>query len=84
MWGNALLIVAAGAALVLAAAFGRALGESAAGRKLLRWSPVAVAAIAVAYLGVALVMTPSAPSDPCIYSSTHPSDCQEVAPTPAT
>lgn len=78
IWGNALLIAAAGAALILAAAFGRMLGETAVGRKLLRWSPLAVAAIAVTYLGVALVLTPTARPESCMYSSEHPSDCRQV------
>lgn len=77
VWGNALLIAAAGAALILAAAFGRTFGASPAGRKLLSWSPLAVALVVVAYLGVALIRMPGAPSDPCIYSNAHPSDCRD-------
>jgi len=83
VWGNALLIAAAGAALVMAAAFGRAVGDSPAGIRLLRWSPLGVAFVVVAYVGVALVATPRAPPEPCIYSSEHPSGCQEGLASPA-
>lgn len=83
IWGNALLIAATGAALILAAAFGRAMGHSAVGRKLLSWSPLAVALVVVAYLCVAAVLTPAAPPEPCIYSSEHPSDCEEGVPSPS-
>ncbi|HQS17202.1 hypothetical protein [Reyranella sp.] len=83
VWGNALLIAAAGAALVMAAAFGRAVGESPAGNRLLRWSPLGVAFVVVAYVGVALVTTPRTPPESCIYSSEHPSGCQEGVASPS-
>ncbi len=75
LWGNALVIGAVGSALILAAAFGRALGDSAAGGRVLRWSPVALAIVVVGYVGVGLLATPSAPTERCIYSREHPSDC---------
>lgn len=83
VWGSALLMAAAGAALILAAAFGRAVGDSAAGRRILTWSPVAVAFVVLAYVGVALVTTPSTPPEACIYSSEHPSGCQEGVASPS-
>lgn len=75
LWGDALVIAALGSALILAAAFGRALGDSGAGRKVLGWSPVALAFVVVAYVGVGLLMTPPAPTESCIYNGEHPSDC---------
>lgn len=83
VWGNASLIAAAGAALIMAAAFGRAVGDSPAGKRLLRWSPLGVAFVVVAYVGVALVTTPLTPPESCIYSSDHPSGCQEGVASPS-
>ncbi len=83
VWGNAMLIAAAGAALVLAAAFGRAMGNSPVGRRILYWSPLAVAFVVFTYVGVALVTTLSTSPGSCIYSSEHPSDCQEGVASPS-
>lgn len=77
LWGNALMIAAMGSALILAAAFGRALGDSAAGRKALQWSPVVLAAIVIGYVGVGTLTAPPVPTQGCIYDSEHPSDCKE-------
>lgn len=77
LWGNALMIAAMGSALILAAAFGRALGDSAAGRKALQWSPVVLAAIVIGYVGVGTLTAPAVPTQGCIYDSEHPSDCKE-------
>jgi hypothetical protein len=83
VWGNALLIAAAGAALIVAAAFGRAVGDSPLGNRLLRWSPLAVAVVVVAYVGVAMVSAPRPSPEPCIYTSEHPSDCPEGVASPS-
>jgi uncharacterized membrane protein YjfL (UPF0719 family) len=83
VWGNALLIAAAGAALILAAALGRAIGDSPAGRRLLAWAPLALAFVVVAYVGVALLTPPSRPTVSCIYDSEHPSECREGVASPS-
>jgi|GEM_PF-2426021 len=75
LWGNALVIAAMGSALILAMAFGRALGGSAIGRQALHWSPVVLAVVVLAYVGVGLLMAPAVPSQHCIYDSRHPSGC---------
>lgn len=77
LWGNALVIAAIGSALILAAAFGRALGDSSTGRKALQWSPVVLAVIVIGYVGVGMLAVPSVPTHGCIYDSEHPSDCKE-------
>ncbi len=83
VWGNALLIAAAGAALIMAAAFGRALGDSTTGRRLLIWAPLGIVFVVGTYVGIALVATPSASPVSCIYDSEHPSDCQEGVASPS-
>lgn len=83
LWGDALLIAAAGAALIMAAAFGRAVGDSPVGSRLLRWSPLGVAVVVVAYVGFALVTAPRAPPESCIYSREHPSDCPQGVASPS-
>lgn len=77
VWGNALMIAAIGSALILAAAFGRALGDSTTGRKALQWSPLVLAAIVMGYVGVGTLTAPPVPTQGCIYDSEHPSDCNE-------
>jgi len=74
-WMNALIFAACGSALILVAALGSVLGQSAIGRRVLKSAPVGLALLVAVYVAVALLTRPPSRED-CIYTRTHPSDCR--------
>lgn len=75
VWMNALTFAAAGSALILFAALGSVLGQSAGGRKAMKAAPVALCMLIGAYVAVVLYGQSSEPGKECIYATAHPSDC---------
>ncbi|MCW5737313.1 MAG: hypothetical protein KIS73_24520 [Enhydrobacter sp.] len=75
IWMNALWFAAGGSALILAAALGSVLAQSAGGRKLMKAAPIALCFLIGAYVTVAIFQQPSKPGKDCIYAAAHPADC---------
>lgn len=75
MWMNALTFAAGGSALILAAALGSVLGQTAGGRKAMKAAPIALCLLIGAYVAVAMYGKPPEPGKECIYAAAHPSDC---------
>ncbi|MPZ35809.1 MAG: hypothetical protein GEV13_33425 [Rhodospirillales bacterium] len=72
---NALMFAAGGSALILVAALGSVLGQSAGGRKVMKAAPIALCLLIGVYVVVAMYGQSSEPGKECIYAAAHPSDC---------
>ncbi len=76
LWANALIFAAAASAVVLFAALGGVLSQSASGRKALKLAPAILAGAILAYVALSLWSAPHQQIDKCIYAIGHPSQCE--------